>query len=186
MSPTLTLNGGLRYDKQSIAQPPIKNPDAQLAAAGLDTSRIPVDNNNIAPRLGLAWMPGTDGRTVVRAGYGIFYGRTPAIMVGTAHSQNAIQVLSINFPVASRPIWPAHYDTLPASLASLPQNIFVFAPDFQNPKVQQASAGIERALTNDLSFGVTYQHVSGSDLPRTVDINVGTPTTATINLLNTA
>src|SRR4029079_6647870 len=27
---TLTLNAGLRYDKQNIAQPDVKNPDAQL------------------------------------------------------------------------------------------------------------------------------------------------------------
>jgi hypothetical protein len=162
----------------------VKNADAQLAAAGLDTSRIPEDNNNFAPRLGFAWSPG-DGRTVVRGGYGIFYGRTPAIMIGTAHSQNGIQVLSINFPAASRPVWPARYDTLPANLASLPQNIFVFDPNFQNPKVQQSSLGVERALTNELTFGVTYQYVQGSDLPRTADINIANPTTKSTPIFDT-
>ena len=29
--------------------------------------------NNLAPRLGVTWDPGSDGRTVVRAGYGIYY-----------------------------------------------------------------------------------------------------------------
>ena len=37
--PTLTVNAGLRYDKQQIAQPSVLNPDAQLPAAGIDTSR---------------------------------------------------------------------------------------------------------------------------------------------------
>src|SRR5437867_4900865 len=41
----LTLNLGLRYDYQGIAQPQTKNPDAQLAAAGIDTSVIPADKN---------------------------------------------------------------------------------------------------------------------------------------------
>jgi len=120
-----------------------------------------------------------DGRSVLHGGYGIFYGRTPAIMIGTGHSQNGIQVLSIQFP-NNFPVWPNRFDTLPPALASLPQNIFVFAPDFQNPKVQQSSLGFERALTNDISVGVTYQHVQGSDLPRTADINIGTPVTVTI------
>ena len=179
--PTLTINAGLRYDRQNFAQPAITNPDPQLAAAGLDTGRIHEDGNNYGPRLGFAWTPG-DGRSVVHGGYGIFYGRTPAIMIGTGHSQNGIQVLSINFPAAQFPIWPNRYDTLPASLASLPQNIFVFDPNFQNPKVQQSSLGFERGLTNDLLFGVTYQYVKGSDLPRTVDINVANPVTQTINI----
>jgi outer membrane receptor protein involved in Fe transport len=183
---SLTLNLGLRYDRQTIAQPSIKNPDAQLAAAGLDTSRIHQDGNNIGPRLGFAWTPGGDARTVIRGGYGIFYGRTPAIMVGTGFSQNAIQVLSINFPANLRPVWPARYDTLPPELASLPQNIFVFAPDFQNPRVQQASLGGERAITNDLSFGVNYQYVKGNDLPRTADINIASPITATTPMFDTS
>ena len=173
MNPSLTLNAGIRYDKQKIAQPKIRNTDPQLLAAGLDTSRIHEDGNNIAPRLGFAWTPGRDGRTVVRGGYGIFYGRTPAIMVGTGHSQNGIQVLSINFPTALMPVYPARYDTLPAALTSLPQNIFVFEPGFQNPKVQQSSLGVERAVTNDIAVGVSYQYVKGSNLPRTSDINVG-------------
>ena len=183
---SLTVNLGLRYDKQTIAQPSIKNPDPQLAAAGLDTSRIREDNNNIGPRLGIAWTPGASPRTVVRAGYGIFYGRTPAIMIGTAHSQNGIQVLSINFPAAQRPVWPNRFDTLPASLASLPQNIFVFAPNFQNPKVQQSSFGVEQQIGANMSFGVSYQYVKGSDLPRTTDINVASPTTVNIPVFDTS
>ena len=182
--PTFTLNLGLRYDRQVIAQPSVRNPDPQLLAAGLDTSRIHQDKNNIAPRLGFAWTPGGDARTVVRGGYGVFYGRTPAIMVGTGHSQNGIQVQSINFPVALMPVYPGRYDSLPAALASLPQNIFVFAPDFQNPRVNQSSIGVERALTNDLSLGVTYQYVTGSSLPRTVDANVGVSTVVTTPLFD--
>jgi len=178
INPSLTVNAGLRYDRQNFAQPKITNPDAALLAAGLDTGRIHEDTNNYGPRLGCAGTPG-DGRSVLHGGYGIFYGRTPAIMIGTGHSQNGIQVLSIQFP-NNFPVWPNRFDTLPPALASLPQNIFVFAPDFQNPKVQQSSLGFERALTNDISLGVTYQHVQGSDLPRTADINIGTPVTVTI------
>lgn len=184
--PSFTLNLGLRYDQQVIAQPSVQNPDPQLLAAGLDTSRIHQDKNNIAPRLGFAWTPGGNGRTVLRGGYGVFYGRTPAIMVGTGHSQNGIQVLSINFPVAQAPVYPGRFDTLPAALAGLKQNVFVFAPDFQNPRVNQSSIGVEHALTSDLSLGVSYQYVTGHSLPRTIDANVGDSTIVTTPVFDAA
>jgi hypothetical protein len=172
LSPALQVNIGVRYDVQDVAQPSVRNPDARLLAAGIDTSVIPDDNNNIAPRLGFAWTPGADGRTVVRGGYGIFYGRTPSIMVGTAHSNNGINVQTITFTGALIPTYPNIYTALPTG-ATLPKpTIFAFNPDFENPEVHQASLGIERGLTSDLSVGFTYQHVQGNDLQRSRDINV--------------
>ena len=171
--PSLTVNAGLRYDFQGIAQPSVRNPDAQLLAAGIDTSVVPEDSNNIAPRLGFAWTPGTDGRTVVRGGYGIFYGRTPAIMIGTAHSNNGINVQTITFTGALIPTYPNIYSQLPAGAAIPKPTIFAFNPDYENPEVHQASFGIERAVSNDISVGLSYQHVQGNDLQRSRDINVG-------------
>ncbi len=184
--PTLTINAGLRYDLQSIAQPSVKNPDAQLLAAGLDTSKVPEDHNNFAPRLGFAWTPSFASRTVVRGGYGIFYGRTPAIMIGTAHSNNGINVKTLSFTGALIPKYPAVYSAVPTGVVLPKPTIFVFDPNFQNPKVQQASFGVERGLTNDLAFSVTYQYVKASDLPRTIDINVSTPTTVTVPVFSAA
>ena len=48
---------GLRYDLMKTAAPPVRNPDPQLAAADIDTSRLDADTNNFGPRLGLAWSP---------------------------------------------------------------------------------------------------------------------------------
>jgi len=88
------FKSGLRYDYQTIAKPPIQNPNAALLAAGFDTSFQPKDKNNFAPRLGLSY--GFNEKTVLRGGYGIFFARTTAIMTGTAHSQNGIQVVAID------------------------------------------------------------------------------------------
>ncbi|HYR28902.1 MAG TPA: TonB-dependent receptor, partial [Thermoanaerobaculia bacterium] len=174
LSSTLTLTAGLRYDRQSIAQPDVFNPDPQLAAAGIDTSLIPEDDNNIAPRLGVAWTPG-DGRTVVRAGYGIFYGRTPAIMIGTAHSNNGINVQTITFTGNLMPTYPNVYTSIPTG-ASIPSpTILVFDDEYENPEVHQGSAGVERALTNDILVGFSYQYVKGENLSRSADVNIANP-----------
>jgi hypothetical protein len=184
MRPSLTLNAGLRYDLQDIAQPSVQNPDAQLLAAGINTKKVPIDRNNIGPRVGFAWTPDSANHTVVRGGYGIYYGRTPSIMIGTAHSNNGINVQTITFTGALIPTYPNIYASLPTG-ATLPKpTIFVFDKDFQNPKTQQASLGFERGLTDDILFGVTYQYVKGDDLPRSIDINLGTPTTATLPVVD--
>jgi hypothetical protein len=72
--PNFTLNYGVRYD---IEFPPqFKSPTA-LALAGYNylglQKGIQTDTNNIAPRIGMAWDPKGDGKTVVRASYGMFY-----------------------------------------------------------------------------------------------------------------
>ena len=68
----LTFNLGVRYDIQVIPQPP--RPNTLTPLTTLYTSTINTDSNNFAPRIGLAYSP-TRG-TVVRAGYGMFYGKT--------------------------------------------------------------------------------------------------------------
>ena len=57
MNLKLTLNLGVRYDKQFMARPAVQNPDAALLAAGLDTSLQPNDSNNFGPRAGFSYAP---------------------------------------------------------------------------------------------------------------------------------
>lgn len=169
----LTLSFGARYDLQDIAQPDVRNPDPQLAAAGIDTSFIHVDKNNFAPRLGVSYTP--DAKTVVRAGYGLFYGRTPSIMIGTAHSGNAINVQTITFTGALVPKYPAVFATIPTGAALPRPSIQFFDPAFENPEVHQASVGLERALANDVAVAVSYMFVAGRKLALSRDFNVGDP-----------
>ncbi len=174
----LTMNLGLRYDYQGLACPPVKNPDPLLTSFNIDTSTCPKDKNNFAPRFGFSYA--FDEKTVLRAGFGIFYNRTPAIVLGTAHSQNGIQVTGINLNcVTALPApcltYPAIFSAPPAGVSSNP-NLFVFAHDYVQPYVEQGRVGFERQISTNLSFSATYLYYHGLHLTRTRDINLQAPT----------
>ncbi len=82
----LTLNYGVRYDVEltdTIAPIPFRDPLTGISLSESDFLALqdglgvqqgfPRDTNNIAPRFGLAWDIGGDGKTVLRAAYGLFY-----------------------------------------------------------------------------------------------------------------
>ena len=187
VSDAFTVNAGLRYDRQKFAQPPVRNPDAQLAAAGIDTSVLNTDSNNLAPRLGFAWAP-VGRRYVVRAGYGLFYGRTPSIMVGTAHSNNGINVQTITFSGANGnpvPTYPNRFSSIPAGVTLPRPTIFAFDRDYENARTQQASTGFEWEWMPNTSVAVNYLFVRGDDLPRSTDINIGPANPVTFTVAGT-
>jgi len=70
----LTVNYGVRYD---VEFPPTFKPVSPLAQAGYNylglQKGIQTDKNNIQPRIGVAWDPAGDGKTVVRGSFGMFY-----------------------------------------------------------------------------------------------------------------
>jgi hypothetical protein len=74
----VALNYGVRYDVELTPTFAASTPMAAAAQQAMGTVRgLPVDKKDIAPRFGLAWDPLNDGKTAVRASFGLFYDRTP-------------------------------------------------------------------------------------------------------------
>ena len=214
----LTLNLGVRYDIENKTQPTVFNPTLAAAlastpnppptlaaeASSLRTNHVNNDHSDIAPRVGFAWDPMSNHKMVLRGGYGIFFGRTPTITLGTAMSTQGIQVVNYTFLPAPSPTAALYPTTYPNSVCGAPPTdgtppncappavgaskpaIFVFQPDYHDPMVQQGSLGVEYALRNDLSLNVNYLWVKGNRLTRTRDINLSAPTVATIPIAASA
>lgn len=94
----VTLNLGVRYDVEisPLFAPATAVNQAAEKALGV-VEGIPRDFNNVAPRIGLAWDPKGDGKTVIRAGYGLFYDH-PLLAIAfdsvTADGGRSVQLLS--------------------------------------------------------------------------------------------
>jgi hypothetical protein len=182
VTPRLTLNLGLRYDLALLTAPPVKNPDPQLAAFGLDTSVLHNDTNNLAPRFGFAYKPLSSDKLVVRGGYGFFYGRTPQILVSTAYNQNGISAASLTFTGAAIPTYPANFSSQPGSGTLAVPSILLFDPNYVLPLVFQGSFGAEYEVARNTTIAVNYLNVRGEHLTRTRDVNLMPPVPVSVDL----
>jgi hypothetical protein len=183
MSPTFTLNYGLRYEMEKRTDP------------------IPLDANNFAPRVGFAWDPFKDKKTTIRGGYGIFYS---TINSGVDWGVNAMNALGPNSyrqtaqifapltgvagvinPMTGKPLTSSDvFRTLraqgvigvPAPNRTITEEdlkqfgvtithegtippltvLFDISPDFVNSYSEQASLGIEREIASNWALSVNY------------------------------
>ena len=183
----LALSLGVRYDLQTFAlKGLVTNP------LWPDSGKVPRDENNIAPRIGLAYSIGDKRPLVVRAGYGMFYVRIPQIYTSTIESDNGLTATHLflnNTDFFDHQIFPqypnprvncgAHATScaVPADLASFAQSdISSFSHNFQTPRVEQASISIEREVADRMAVGVSFLHVHGEHLIRASDANLPPPT----------
>ena len=127
LSPKLQLALGLRYDWQTF---------------------LP-DNNNLAPRISLAYAPGK-GKTIVRTGVGIFYDRTGGDFPATVKLHDGITLHTIQL---QNPTYPSPGSNLPA----IPSNIARFSSNVRAPYAFQYSFGIERQLHKSITLTAAYR-----------------------------
>ena len=150
--PDLTLNVGIRYDLQFLPDP------------------IKPDTGNVAPRIGLAYAPG-NGKTVIRASYGLYYDRIPL-----RATSNALQRDGTKYKVASFSFGQPGAPVFPGVAASFPQgflpSITTIDPAIENAYAQQASIQVERELSSNTSLAVGYLHTRGLHLILSRNLNV--------------
>lgn len=110
IAPNFTLNYGLRWEGQFNPAPETNNASIYNKVRGftfpsghtVDPSFIPDVTDQFGPRLGFAWDPFKDGKTAVRAFSGIYYARTPMLLLAAPlnNFRNPPGDVSIRLPFA--------------------------------------------------------------------------------------
>lgn len=89
ITPKFSLNYGLRVEQQFNPTPEatntalinvVNNTRFPIRGAGFDPTQIPDSGWQWGPRLGFAWDPWGDGKSVVRGYSGLYYARTPGLI----------------------------------------------------------------------------------------------------------
>jgi hypothetical protein len=129
------------------------------------------DYNNLQPRIGVTWDTFSDGRTVMRGGYGVYYDQP---LTGI-FLQNAF----VNPPFVSNPLVLNPQLSNPAS-GTTPstrnvQSLIATSDPFETPRTQQWNVGVQRELYARGAIDVGYVGSAGDNLIQPVDINMPQP-----------
>lgn len=120
VAPTLTVNFGLRWDGQFNPAPPADNRVLldQLRGAALplgrtvDPAAIPNSAGQFGPRVGFAWDPAGAARTVVRGFAGIYYARTPLLLLAGPMNNFRVPPGDLTVALPFRPPPGSPHDTV--------------------------------------------------------------------------
>ena len=123
------------------------------------------DHADFAPRLGMAWGLGSNGKsapkTVLRAGFGIFYDRFGYNLVQEANLLNGVTQQSA---VVNNPQFFLVNGKAPSFnsiQSSASPTIYQIAPNLRAPYTIQSAASIERQITKNATVSVTYLNSRG-------------------------
>lgn len=195
MSQRLTLNLGVRYELTT----PLRDVDGRLPNVDFSKPGLPLiflggqlgypaglvftDKNNWAPRIGFAFRPFANETTVVRGGYGVFYGAddgntyfnnvrgVPSIIPHTIQSDNFVpEIFEIGFTARAR--------------LGDPNIVTTYGPIDMNLRtgyVQQFGLNVQRQIGNSYVIDVGYAGTIGKKLQRSRPFNNAFPGDGSIN-----
>jgi hypothetical protein len=171
ISPTLTLNGGLRYEFTTMPEDKYGRDSSLPDLTASQPTVGPLYENptytNLSPRTGLAWDVFGDGTTAVRGGYGLYF--------NTTNQQNLIVTVT-NPPATPRPVivnptFPTPDFNRAGAISMRPVQY-----DLDNPRVHVFNVNVQRELAFQTALTIGYAGSRGVHLLRSGDVNLALPT----------
>lgn len=146
IKPNITFSYGLRYEGQNYLS----------------------DHLDFAPRFGLAWGVGGNGKgkspkTVIRAGWGVFYDRFTSDLVLNQQLQNGL--IQQNFLIQNPGFFNPNTVVAPSQIpnpTTSPQTTYVPNPNLRTPYTMQTGISVERQLGKFANVALTYLNSRGN------------------------
>jgi Carboxypeptidase regulatory-like domain/TonB dependent receptor len=198
----LTFNYGLRWDAQKFPDPTI--PPSQTAY-GQNLSdpnfpsngKLPNQYKEFQPRLGFAWDVRGDGKSALRASWGIFNARQnmltqvgPITTNGVQQQEIAAGTCLFKFQITPTSPFqcgensaggapPTYPGTVPVPLLApgtfpFQPGVTVFSKDYANPRIYTTNVGYEQQLIGDYAAYADFTMSKGVHLTRFINPNAGT------------
>ncbi len=205
ITPRLTVNLGLRWEYIKLPKPTLTNTNTTGALTasniipndgrtiGEATSTLANDKNNFGPRIGVAYDIFGDGKTSIRGGYGIYYGRiqnstiyNALVNTGNPGGQSQVMIAATTItnctplvPTATTPCAPVFPNVYAASAIPFGAGaIQFFSRNFQAPLINQYDVILEHQISKNTVISVSYIGSLGRNLPTFFDLNYQRSTTA--------
>ncbi len=177
-SPRLTLEIGLRWDHETI---PAADPNLTTATGTFVTyngiANSPSDNMNFGPRVGFSYDLTGKGNTVLRGGWGMYFGRITngnienvRLATGSPNGQFSATWYD---NTAAAPVYPNIFAS--GSSSAKPTSYFM-ASNLKLPEVQEFDLQVQQALGRGTFLSMSYLGALGRELPNFLDVNL-LPTT---------
>ena len=185
ISPKLTVNLGLRWEFDT----PVTHLNDSVSNFDPKTGKIFVpchdgyscgtwnmDWRDIAPRVGLAWQPFGDNKTVIRAGAGFFYNEIGSVItfpmaLNYPHRLQQTFNSSLANPITLANPFPA----IPSTSGPPPTDgsitLASVNPDFKTPIQQEWTFNIQRQVTASTVFEIGYMGSKGTHQYSQININ---------------
>lgn len=180
-SQRLTLNYGVRYTYQGVLHDTANDLANFIPGQGFSVGQLyGKDYKDFAPRFGFAFQPQSNGKTVIRGGYGLYYD-VPTVgsfvynnignggatgIYGNPAGPNPVYTLS-----ATNVVLAAGVPVFGTTAAKPPFGVYSVNPDFRTPYAQNFNVNVQHQLSHSTLLQVGYVGSLGRKLLVVRDIN---------------
>ena len=184
----LSVNLGLRYETELMPNgvSSLQNP-VTVGTQNIALGAMPNNPNNWGPRLGFAWDMFGDGKTVLRGGYGMYFGRVINATIFSALTETGNLASAAGEPTytlnykspagCGAPQFPNVLATAPGAGCGSSLSLDYFDPNFKMPQIHEVDLSVQHEIGWHMVLSASYLGSFGRHMQSFTDSNLANPGT---------